>query len=113
MEIFELISENEKYFNGIPIILPKKKKTYVYKNITFIFYIPSDNKIEQYIQRSELHYSDFIVYGKVIIDDVEMLLLYVNFEYYGISIDGKTKYLGKSIKDLKIRGTKRWKDFTH
>ncbi|AYP74100.1 hypothetical protein [Fowlpox virus] len=113
MEIFKLISEAEKYFHGMPLVLPRKKKEYIHKDVTFIFFLPSDKKIDCYTYKCDLHYSDFITYGEVIIDDTIMLLIYLDFKYYGITKDGKTKYLGKSIKDLRIRETKQWKDFTY
>ncbi|ARE67752.1 SWPV1-242 [Shearwaterpox virus] len=113
MEIFELILEGEKFFNKIPLILPKKKNIFTYKDVTFIFFLPSDKKIDYYMYKGNLHYSDFIVYGEVIIDETIMLLIHLDFKYYGITKEGKTKYLGKSIKDLKMRETKKWKEFTY
>ncbi|QGM48903.1 MPPV-279 conserved hypothetical protein [Magpiepox virus 2] len=113
MEIFELISNRERYFSSVSLVFPKKKKVYDYKNVKFIFFSPSDKKIDYYMCRCDLHYTDFVVYGEVIIDDMIMLLIYLDFKYYGITEEGKTKYLGNTIKDLRIRETKQWKDFSY
>ncbi|QRY18998.1 ORF-128 [Teiidae poxvirus 1] len=113
MEIFQQIYNSEKYFNRQPTMFPSKKKLYIHGDALFLFYKPSDEKIANYIKRSSIHYMDFIAYGKVVIDDMVMLLIFVDFKYYGISKDGTTMYLGKTISDLKILGTKKWKDFVY
>ncbi|AOP31841.1 hypothetical protein BI079_gp151 [Volepox virus] len=96
--------EKTSFYNCSDLISNEKIKI-KHRGWSFVFYKPKNSTVVKYLSGGGIYHNDLVVLGKATINEVKMLLFYMDLSYYGVTSCGTTYKLGSSIDRLSLTRT--------
>ncbi|ADZ30555.1 hypothetical protein CPXV_NOR1994_MAN_156 [Cowpox virus] len=85
--------------------ITKEKIKIKHKGMSFVFYKPKHSTVVKYLSGGGIYHDDLVVLGKVTINDLKMMLFYMDLSYHGVTSSGAIYKLGSSIDRLSLNRT--------
>ncbi|AUL80310.1 hypothetical protein [Vaccinia virus] len=73
--------------------------------MSFVFDKPKHSTVVKNLSRGGIYHDDLVVLGKVTINDLKMMLFYMDLSYHGVTSSGANYKLGSSIDRLSLNRT--------